>query len=471
MTKAKNHNYAVILAGGQGSRFWPLSRYLEPKQFLSLYSDKSLFHDTLSRIKSEIASQRILIITNELYSSEISHFAAEFDIPRHNIIFESEGKNTAPAIAVAAQLINASDPDGSMVVLSSDHSIKNRKAFRNLLRQAFSLAESKKQLGVFGIVPDFPATGYGYIKVKNQKIKTKRAGFFKVEKFIEKPDIKKAKRISKNKHYFWNSGMFAGRVDVFLGEIKCHLPSLYKLISKVQSIEDIKKAWKRIESISFDYGVLEKSKNLFMIPAQNLGWSDLGTWASLDKTLPKDKYANSIDADAFVAQSRSVTIFGRNRLIACLGLNDLIIVDTPDALLITRKDKSEDVKNVVDMLKKNKRQEYFLHQTVKRSWGKYTVLDRGDGFKVKLVEVKPGKTLTLQKHTRRSEHWVVLEGKAKAIRDKKVNYVKANESIFIPSGVAHRLENPTAQTLKIVEVQSGSYLEEDDIVRIRNKFK
>ncbi len=470
--KNKNHNYAVILAGGTGSRFWPLSRSLEPKQFLRLYSARSLFHDTLFRIKTIVPSQNIFIVTNQLYFPEIFNYTSEFNIPRSNIIFEPEGKNTAPSIAVATHLISLADPEAKLVVLPSDHLIKNQKGFRSLLHYAFSLTALKvSNLVVFGILPEYPATGYGYIKVKGERLKVKGQSAYRVERFIEKPDEQKARRIYQDKRCFWNSGMFFGYAGVFLDEIKKNLPVLYKLVSQIYAPQDIPKIWKGIKPVSFDYGVLEKTKNLLMIPASNLGWLDLGTWASLDKILPKDKLTNTINADAVILGSKNITVFGKNRLIACLGLENLIIVDTPDALLITRKDKSEEVKRVVEEFKKGNREEVHLHKTVRRSWGKYTVLDKGSGFKIKLIEVSPRKALSLQRHMRRSEHWVVVEGRARITRGRKVYYVDANESTFIPLGYAHRLENPADLPLKIVEVQSGDYLEEDDIVRLKDDFE
>lgn len=470
--KNKNHNYAVILAGGVGSRFWPLSRSLEPKQFLSLHSARSLLHDTLSRIKSTIHPENIFINTNKLYFPEIFNYTSKFFIPPSNIIFEPEGKNTAPSIAVASRLISLADPEAKLVILPSDHLIKNQKGFRSLLRYAFSLTGLKaSNLVVFGIFPEYPATGFGYIKVKGQRQKVKGQSIYQVERFVEKPDEKKARRIYQDKHYFWNSGMFFGYASTFLNEIKEKLPVLYRLVSQISKPNDINNIWKDIKPISFDYGILEKSKNLLMIPASNLGWSDLGTWASLDRILPKDKLTNTINADAVILGSKNITVFGKNRLIACLGLENLIIVDTPDALLITRKDKSEEVKRVVEELKKGNRQEVHLHKTVRRPWGKYTVLDKGSGFKIKLIEVSPKKALSLQRHMRRSEHWVVVEGRARITRGRKVYYVDANESTFIPLRYAHRLENPTDSPLKIVEVQSGDYLEEDDIVRLKDDFQ
>ncbi|MFH1678184.1 MAG: mannose-1-phosphate guanylyltransferase/mannose-6-phosphate isomerase, partial [Candidatus Omnitrophota bacterium] len=458
------------------SRFWPLSRSLEPKQFLSLHSANSLLQETISRVKTVIPAQNIFIITNQLYFPEIFDYTSAFEIPRSNIIFEPEGKNTAPSIALVSRLISLIDSEALMVVLPSDHLIKNQQGFRNLLRYAFSLPGIKDNLLIFGIKADYPSTGYGYVKIREQRTENReqkkiKQNVYEVERFIEKPAISKAKRIFQNKRYFWNSGIFVGCAGVFLEEIRKNLASLYKLISQIDKSEDIANAWKKIKPVSFDYGVLEKSKNLLMLPAVNLGWSDLGTWASLDKILPKDKLANTINADTVILGSKNITVLGKDRLIACLGLENLIIVDTPDALLITRKDKSEDVKTIVEKLKKGNRQEVYSHKTVKRPWGKYTVLDKGSGFKIKLIEVAPKKALSLQRHLRRSEHWVVVEGRAKITKGREVYYVDANESTYIPLRYAHRLENPAEYSLKIVEVQSGDYLEEDDIKRLKDDFE
>ena len=469
--KKKNHNYAVILAGGQGSRFWPLSRTLEPKQFLSLHANKSLFQETLSRIKSLIIPNNIYVVTSQLYFPEIFNYTSEYKIPKSSIIFEPEGKNTAPSIAIASRLINIVDPEAKIVVLPSDHLIKNSKKFNEILHHAFSLSNLKNNLIIFGIHPDCPATGYGYIKIRAQRSKIRSKNIYQVVRYIEKPNIRNAKEFFKDKYYFWNSGMFFAYVGTFLNKFQENTPSLYRSISQIYESTDINKTWRDIKPISFDYGILEKTKDLLMIPALNLGWSDLGTWASLDKILPKDSQGSTIRADAIISESKNLTVFGKNRLIACLGLENLIVVDTSDALLITRKEKSEEVKSVVEKLKKSNREEFYIHKTVKRPWGKYTVLDEGLGFKIKLVEVLPKKALSLQKHSRRSEHWVVVEGRAKITKGKHVSYVDANESTFIPIGRIHRLENPTSYPLKIVEVQSGKYLEEDDIVRLKDDFE
>jgi mannose-1-phosphate guanylyltransferase/mannose-6-phosphate isomerase len=294
---------------------------------------------------------------------------------------------------------------------------------------------------------------------------------FLVDKFFEKPDLKTARKFLKTKNYFWNSGIFVGSSVAFLGEFKTSLPELYKLIQKVKRTEDIKQVWKKIKPVSFDYGILEKARYVIMLSAGDLGWSDLGSWQAWDEILEKDKEGNIFKADVLNLGSKNLTVVGNQRLIAAIGLEDLIVVDTPDALLITRKDKTEDVKKIVDILKAQKRLEHYEHKTVKRPWGSYTVLELGDGFKVKLVEVKPAKALSLQYHKKRSEHWVVVEGVARIVKGKRSLLFKANESTYIPIGCAHRLINPLKdKTLKIIEVQAGKYLEEDDIIRLKDDW-
>ena len=468
-----NHNYAVLLAGGQGSRFWPLSRTLEPKQFLSLDKDRSLFEQTIIRIRSLIKPQNIFIATSELYRHQILELAEKFKIPEGNLIFEPDGKNTAPSIAVTIKLIHQRDNQARVCVLPCDHLIKNNRRFLKILERAFQICN--EHLIIFGIPPHRPATGYGYIQVTTSQrhLPVRQAGnvtSFKVKRFTEKPDFKIAQRFLKSGDYYWNSGIFAASSCVFLREFKTSLPRLYQLLGKIRRPQDIKLIWKKVEPVSFDYGILEKSKQLLMLAASGLGWSDLGSWQAWDEIIKKDRDGNILKADVVNLGSKNISVLGTGRLIATLGVEDLIIVDTPDALLVTKKDESEKVKKVVDILKKRKRLEHYEHKTVKRPWGAYTVLEIGDGFKVKLVEVKPGCALSLQLHKKRSEHWVVVEGKAKISRGRRSYIFNANESTYIPVGCAHRLMNPTKSALKIIEVQAGKYLEEDDIIRLKDDF-
>ncbi len=437
---ARHHNYAMLLAGGQGSRFWPQSRILEPKQFLALHKDQSLFVQTIIRVKKLIPTSNIFIGTSQLYRNQIIELIEPFNIPQDNLIFEPEGKNTAPSIAVGVQLIHCRDSLARICILPCDHLIKNNSKFLALF--ATGLQFSEQNLIIFGIPPTRPATGYGYIKVSSHqspvtsfqspvsskilalpggqaKASLRSNPLFLVDKFCEKPDFKTAEKFLKSGDYYWNSGIFVGSSRVFLSEFKNNLHQLFKLIQRINKPEDINLIWKKVLPVSFDYGILEKASSVLMLEAGNLGWSDLGSWQAWDEIIKKDNQGNAIKADVLNIDSRNITVVGNNRLIATIGLEDLIVVDTPDALLITRKDKTEDVKKIVGMLKAKKRLEHYTHKTVKRPWGSFTVLEIGEGFKVKLVEVRPGKALSLQYHKKRSEHWVVVEGTAKIIKGKR----------------------------------------------------
>lgn len=460
-----SHNFCVLLAGGSGTRFWPQSRVLEPKQFLSLHEKKSLFENTLARMICLFEPGHIFIVTSELYRHHVEKKIHIYKIPLENVIFEPVPKNTAPSVGLAVRLISLIDPKARICVLPCDHFIKNKVRFLQLIKKA--LSHCHRSLIILGIPPHRPATGYGYIQV-GQKMPSD--GVLRVRKYCEKPDLKTARRFLKNGCYYWNSGIFVGDCDVFMGEIKKCLYALHQQLMRISMISDINKVWKSVEAISFDYAVLEKTSSLNMIKASNLGWSDLGSWQAWDELLPKDKENNVFMGDIVNIGSRNVTVLGKQRLMAFLGVEDLIVVDTPDALLVTKKDRSEEVKNVVEILKTNQRHEHYIHRTTKRPWGCYTVLDIGIGFKIKLIEVFPQKALSLQLHKKRSEHWVVVEGRAKVIKDATVSYIGVNESTFIPPLCPHRLINPESSVLKIVEVQAGSYLEEDDIVRLKDDF-
>ncbi|RJO63989.1 MAG: mannose-1-phosphate guanylyltransferase/mannose-6-phosphate isomerase [Candidatus Omnitrophota bacterium] len=462
------HNFAILLAGGQGSRFWPLSRTLEPKQFLSLHVNGSLFEQTVLRIRPLIPAENIFIVTSQLYRFQVLEYIAVLKIPVANVIFEPEAKNTSASICAGVQLVYAKDRLARVCVLPCDHLIGKKKWFLSLLQKAFRVCEDS--LVVFGIPPTRPATGYGYIKAAREPLHKSRVMVYRVERFTEKPDRKTAQGFLKSGLFFWNSGIFVGSVSVFLNEFKTHLPALYSQLRRIQQAQDIEKAWNRVQAVSFDYGVLEKSRNILMLKAQGLGWSDLGSWQAWDELLKKDSQGNSLGQDVISLKNKNLTVLGKNRLVAAIGLEDIIVIDTPDALLITKKDRSEEVKKVVDVLRRTKRQEHYYHRTVKRPWGSYTVLDMGRGFKIKLVEVKPRSALSLQYHRKRSEHWVVVEGQAKIIKRKKSIYLNANESTFIPLSCTHRITNPKDTWLRIVEVQAGSYLEEDDIVRLKDYF-
>ena len=458
-------NYAVILAGGTGTRFWPFSRELEPKQFMQIIGKTSLLQDTIRRITGIIPAKNIYIVTNHRYFYEVKYQVARFKVPDKNIILEPQGKNTAPAIGLCARLILKLDKEAVLAVLPSDHYVKDIRNFKTCIKSAVSLAR-KGLLVTLGIKPDSPSTGYGYIKVR-----AKKNGYFEVEKFLEKPDLAKASVYFKDKRFYWNSGIFVWKASVFLEEARKYLPKLYALLNLISIQDDIERVWPKIDSISVDYGIMEHSKKIALIPA-DFPWTDLGSWDAMNELLPKDKKGNILHADCLNVGSSGVSVFSRGgRLISLVGVKDLIVADTPDALLVCNKHKAQDVKKIVGMLKSRKRKEHITHATEKRPWGSFTVLQSQEGFKIKLIEIWPKKRLSLQKHNKRAEHWVVVSGCAKVTTAGKTKLVRSNHSIYVPIGRKHRLENPMNVPLKIVEVQTGSYLEEDDIVRFSDDFK
>jgi len=457
--------YAVILAGGTGTRFWPFSRELEPKQLMRLFGSRSLLQGTVARIKNLVPANNIYIVTNKKYFFELKKQVENFNIPFKNIILEPEGKNTAPAIGLCARLIEKNDQDAILVVLPSDHYIKGQHSFKDCIEKAIGCAKNNFLVTV-GVKPKSPSTGYGYIKISKRK-----NGYFLAEKFLEKPEQKKATVFFKDKRFFWNSGIFVWKASVFLEELKARLPELYFNLIAIKSLGDIGKTWHKIKPISVDHGIMEHSKRTVLIPA-DFFWSDVGSWDALNAVLPKNKEGNVIQADCLNLNSAQVSVFGRgNRLISVVGAKGLIIADTPDALLVCDKNKTQDVRKIVERLKAKHRKEHLAHATEKRPWGAFTVLKTGLGFKVKLVEIEPKKRLSLQRHRRRAEHWIVVSGCAKVSSGKKVKFIRNNQSIYIPIKERHRLENPMRYPLRIVEVQTGNYLEEDDIERLEDDFR
>ncbi len=462
-------NYAIILAGGIGSRFWPFSRELEPKQFMQVIGNVSLLQATIMRLKGVIEPKNIYIITNQIYLYELEKQIKQFNIPNDNIILEPEGKNTAPAVGLCARLISKKDKNAVLAVFPADHYISNNNKFQVNIKEGILCAQDD-YLVTIGIKPKGPSTGYGYIKVRNRK-KATSPRYYIVERFLEKPDFKRARQYFSDKSFFWNSGIFIWKAKVYLDELKAYLPALYAQINAIKGKNDIVRIWPQIRPVSVDYGIMEYSKRIALIKAE-FDWTDLGSWDALNEIMPADKHGNVISADSLDFASRGISVFSRSqRLISTIGVRDLIIADTPDALLVCHKDKAQDVKKIVESLKSSKRKEHIVHVTEKRPWGAYTVLEKASGFKIKLIEIEPQKRLSLQRHKNRAEHWVVVSGTARVTSNGNVRLVKSNESIYIPKGTKHRLENPTRQLLKIVEVQTGIYLEEDDIERFDDDYK
>lgn len=472
------------MAGGSGTRFWPLSREKMPKQLLKIGGGDTLICETVSRIMPLVRPENIFIVTNQSLADTIGfQLSSKFERPWDaNFILEPEARNTAPALGLAALHLERIDPESIMIVLSADHSIRKTDEFLNVLRKAVEAAQNDF-LVTIGIKPDRPETGYGYIKAgdilggsggKGQG--SKGEGVRKVEAFVEKPNIETAKEYLKNGRYYWNSGIFIWKTGTLLKEIERHQPSLYrglleirKSIGTDRESDVIRQVFKKIDPISIDYAVMEKTDLAAVIPA-DIGWSDVGSWTALDDVSEKDESGNIIAGNVIDIGSRDSIIYAEKRLVATIGLNNAVVVDTPDATLVCSKDRAQDVKKVVDELKKRKADEHLIHLTVHRPWGSYTVLETGERYKIKRIEIKPGAKLSHQLHHHRSEHWVVVAGTARVTNGDKICDVHTNESTYIPMSTKHRLENLGKVPLQIIEVQNGEYLEEDDIVRFDDDY-
>ena len=477
MTSSNLH--AMILAGGSGTRFWPLSRETWPKQMLQICGEDTLLRQTVKRIEGVVPPENIWIVATEDKAQDIRFHLEPLGAPAKKIRFVNEpvGRNTAPAIGLAAMCLSIDTPESVMIVMPSDHAIPDEKAFQNDLQRAIRGAESN-HLVTFGIKPNHPETGYGYIQV-DAASKTEEKGLLKVKRFVEKPDLETARMYLADGNYYWNSGIFVWKTAKILSEIERHLPVLHSALRELKTYlaspnvqhqqEGLNNLYPPLESISVDYGVMERSDSVLMVPA-SFQWSDLGSWTALDEVLGKDSAGNIFKGNTVDIGSQDSIVFSGERLVATLGLKDMVVVDTPDATLVTPKNRVQEVKKIVEELKRNAREEVLLHKTVERPWGSYTVLETGKGYKIKRIVLKPGARLSLQRHQRRSEHWVVVEGVAKVTRDNDTLVIQTNESTYIPIGAKHRLENPGAGILQIIEVQNGDYLEEDDIERFDDDY-
>ena len=462
-------SYAVILAGGSGSRLWPLSRQNLPKQFLSLDGDASLLQTTIGRLSPLIGPKNVLIVTQEAHAKGEAYHAL---LP-YQTLFEPVARNTAPAIAIAAALLVTDGADPVMVVLPADHIIKDEARFREHLKIAIDAAESGK-LVTFGIQPTRPDTGFGYIKAHPGDTPEVHV----VDRFTEKPDSVTAERFLKEGGYYWNSGMFVWRASVILAEIRQHLPDVYEVVQTIiaerHTAGGFQKAVERyfpaMPSISIDYGVLEKSSRVSLIPC-DIGWNDVGSWQAVHEIAAKDENGNALQGNVIAVDCRNSLIRAEKRLVAAIGVEDLCVVETADAVLISRSDQTQRVREVVDVLHQRGSTEHVYHAKVNRPWGSYTVLEEDqDGFKIKRIEVAPGARLSLQSHKQRSEHWVVVSGTATVTNGEEVYAVQKNQSTYIPIGSKHRLENRGSEPLHIVEIQVGEYLGEDDIQRYEDNY-
>lgn len=461
----------VILSGGSGTRLWPLSRKLYPKQFINLINETTLFQDTILRLPDNVDNP--LIICNEEHRFIAAEQLRQISKQSNGIILEPEGKNTAPAIALAAlhELNNNRDP--ILFVLSSDHIIEDKKNFHHSIEVAKLIATEDK-LVTFGAKPDKADTGYGYIEVDNTVLKD----YFDIKSFDEKPNEKTAKQYMKHDNYFWNTGMFMFKASKYIKELRKFEPkifeSCYNSINKESKDNDFirinQDIFSRCQKKSIDYAVMEKTKDGVVVPL-NSYWSDVGSWDRLLDVKLKDGNGNFCNGDTIIKDVKNSFIQSTNRLVSVIGVSDLVVVETKDSILISDKNQSNKISKIIDKLINDKRTEPNIHTKVYRPWGFFDTVDSGKGFQVKKLQVNPGSKLSLQKHQYRSEHWVVTSGEAIVTCGQNTFKLKKNESTFIPKNEVHRLENKGKKILEIIEIQTGSYLGEDDIIRLADDYE
>jgi len=467
--------YPVILSGGAGTRLWPLSRAVLPKQLLPLVADKTMLQETALRLAGWPGVMAPLVVCGNDHRFMVAEQLREIGISPLGILLEPVGRNTAPAVAAAAHYLKAIDPEAIMLVLPADHVIENGAAFRDAVERAVTLV-GQGALATFGIVPKTPETGYGYIRRGEQVAGC--GDCYKVARFVEKPDLATAQGFLGEGGYYWNSGMFMFHAERFLKELQEHAPAIAAAADKAVSTgyRDLdfcrleEKAFSDSPSDSIDYAVMEKTRDAAVVPA-DIGWNDVGSWSALWEVQPKDANGNAQRGDVYLDGVKNSLVRAESRIVAVVGMEDVVVVETEDAVLVTHKDQVQRVKQVVDHLKSKARTEHLHHTRVYRPWGHYEGIDAGDRFQVKRITVKPGEKLSLQMHHHRAEHWVVVSGTARVTCGDKVSLLSENESTYIPIGMNHRLENPGKLPLHIIEVQSGSYLGEDDIVRFEDIYQ
>lgn len=458
--------YGIILAGGSGSRLWPLSRELYPKQLLNLISDKSLLQSTFERLTNCMQKDEILSITNTKHSANVRmQLAQQTENPK--VLSEPVSKNTAPAIALATKYImQETDEDPVILVVPSDHLIQDKEHFLSTVKKGEKLAE-EGYIVTFGIKPNYPETGYGYINT----LKPLDIGF-KVKEFVEKPNLETAEKYLKAGTYYWNSGIFMFKASTMLAEIEKNAPEISKIAQNVDFTKssDIPFVeFDKMPSISIDYAVMEKSDKIALVALES-DWNDLGSWQSIYDVSKKDENNNVFIGHVIDEGSKNSFVYASSKLVTTIGLEDTVIVETEDAILACKKDRTQDVKHIYETLKKQNDDTHLIHKTVYRPWGYYTVIAQGDGFLSKIIHVNSGQKLSVQSHNHRSEHWVVLTGTAKVVLEANERILSPGHSVDIPVKAIHSLQNPYKEALEIIEVQKGDIIAEDDIIRYEDIY-
>ncbi|EKU4728828.1 mannose-1-phosphate guanyltransferase [Citrobacter freundii] len=469
--------FPVVMAGGSGSRLWPLSRVLYPKQFLCLKGDLTMLQTTICRLNG-VECESPVVICNEQHRFIVAEQLRQLHKLTENIILEPAGRNTAPAIALAALAAKRQSPeeDPLLLVLAADHMIADEEAFREAVRNAMPYASAGK-LVTFGIVPDQPETGYGYIRRGVVSPTNTDAVAFEVAQFVEKPNLETAQAYVANGDYYWNSGMFLFRAGRYLEELEKYRPDILEACVNAMSTVDPDLDFIRVDEQAFlacpeesvDYAVMERTADAVVMP-MNAGWSDVGSWSSLWEISAHTAEGNVHHGDVISHKTENSYVYAESGLVTTVGVKDLVVVQTKDAVLIADRNAVQDVKKVVEQIKADGRHEHHIHREVYRPWGKYDSIDAGDRYQVKRITVKPGERLSVQMHHHCAEHWVVVAGTAKVTIDESTKFVCENESVYIPIGSIHCLENPGKIPLEVIEVRSGSYFEGDDIVRISDKY-
>lgn len=458
--------YGIILAGGSGSRLWPLSRELYPKQLLNLISDKSLLQSTFERLTNCMQKDEILSITNTKHSANVRmQLAQQAENPK--VLSEPVSKNTAPAIALATKYIMQETGDDPVIlVVPSDHLIQDKEHFLSTVKKGEKLAE-EGYIVTFGIKPNYPETGYGYINT----LKPLDIGF-KVKEFVEKPNLETAEKYLKAGTYYWNSGIFMFKASTMIAEIEKNAPEIAKIAQNVDFTKssDIPFVeFDKMPSISIDYAVMEKSDKIALVALES-DWNDLGSWQSIYDVSKKDENNNVFIGHVIDEGSKNSFVYASSKLVTTIGLEDTVIVETEDAILACKKDRTQDVKHIYETLKKQNDDTHLIHKTVYRPWGYYTVIAQGDGFLSKIIHVNSGQKLSVQSHNHRSEHWVVLTGTAKVVLEANERILSPGHSVDIPVKAIHSLQNPYKEALEIIEVQKGDIIAEDDIIRYEDIY-